>query len=72
MTFHDLYEAYPDFHIDVEREKALLEEYPRIVWQHPFYWYSTPSLMKEWFDTVLQYGWAYGKGASALAVTTST
>ena len=66
VRVHDLYEAYPDFHIDVAREQALLENYQRIVWQHPFYWYSTPALMKQWFDVVLQYGWAYGKGGSAL------
>ena len=66
VTIHDLYEAYPDFLIDVEREKSLLLDHHRIVWHHPFYWYSTPSLLKEWFDTVLEFGWAYGNGGEAL------
>ncbi len=66
VTFNDLYERYPDFHIDVEREKELLTTHDRIVWQHPFYWYSTPAIIKEWFDRVLEYGWAYGRGAHAL------
>lgn len=66
VTFHDLYEEYPDFQIDVDREKALMEAHPRIVWQHPFYWYSTPALMKEWFDVVLEYGWAFGRNGTAL------
>ena len=66
VTINDLYERYPDYHIDVEREKALMEEHSRIVWQHPLYWYSTPALMKEWFDRVLEYGWAYGKNGNAL------
>jgi len=66
ITIHDLYEEYPDFLIDVEREKSLLLDHQRIVWQHPFYWYSTPSLLKEWFDTVLEFGWAYGNGGNAL------
>ena len=66
VTVHDLYEEYPDFQIDIEREKALVEAHGRIVWQHPLYWYSTPALMKEWFDVVLEYGWAYGKGGDAL------
>ena len=26
----------------------------------PFYWYSTPALIKQWEDLVLQHGWAYG------------
>ena len=66
VVINDLYEHYPDFQIDVEREQRLLEEADRVIFQHPFYWYSTPSLMKEWFDVVLQYGWAYGDGGNAL------
>lgn len=67
LTVHDLYEAYPDFGIDVEREQRLLAEHDVIVMQHPFYWYSTPALIKEWFDLVLQHGWAYGREGNALA-----
>ena len=66
ITFHNLYEAYPDFHIDVNREQQLLQEHDIIVWQHPFYWYSSPSLLKEWIDLVLQHGFAYGKKGTAL------
>ena len=66
VTVNDLYEGYPDFHIDVPREQALVEGHERLVWQHPFYWYSTPALLKEWFDVVLQYGWAFGKDGTAL------
>jgi glutathione-regulated potassium-efflux system ancillary protein KefG len=67
ITFHDLYEIYPDFHIDVEQEKALLLNHDHLIWQHPLYWYSVPALFKEWFDLVLEYGWAYGDGGNALA-----
>jgi glutathione-regulated potassium-efflux system ancillary protein KefG len=43
----------------------LLIEHDIIVWQHPFYWYSSPAILKEWFDLVLQHGFAYGiKGRS--------
>ncbi|MBR9921036.1 MAG: NAD(P)H oxidoreductase [Bacteroidetes bacterium] len=66
VTFHDLYESYPDFHIDIDREKALLLQHDIIVWHHPFYWYSCPPLMKQWIDLVLEYGWAYGPGGTAL------
>ena len=65
-TFNDLYESYPDFDIDVPREQALLTDHDIIVFQHPFYWYSTPSIIKEWQDLVLQHGWAYGSGGDAL------
>lgn len=66
VTFNDLYEAYPDFDIRVEREQALLLEHDIIVLQHPFYWYSSPAILKEYQDLVLEHGWAYGKGGDAL------
>lgn len=66
VTLHDLYETYPDFHIDVKREQELLATHDVVVMQHPFYWYSCPSLLKEWMDAVLEYGWAYGTGGEAL------
>ena len=50
VTFHDLYETYPDFNIDVPAEQARLEAHEVIVLQHPFYWYSGPALLKEWLD----------------------
>jgi glutathione-regulated potassium-efflux system ancillary protein KefG len=66
VTVHDLYEEYPTFHIDVAREQALLVEHDVIVFQHPFYWYSVPAILKEWQDLVLEHGWAYGHGGTQL------
>ena len=37
-----------------------------IVFQHPFFWYSTPPLLKQWEDLVLEHGWAYGRQGRAL------
>lgn len=67
VTFHDLYEAYPDFDVDVRREQSQLVEHDVVVLQHPFYWYGTPPLLKQWIDLVLEHGWAYGKTGRALA-----
>ena len=67
VTLHDLYEAYPDFGIDVAREQRLLLENDLIVLQHPLFWYSTPAILKEWQDLVLEHGWAYGSDGEALA-----
>lgn len=66
VTFHDLYEAYPDLDVDVPREQALLQAHDVIVFQHPFYWYSVPPLLKQWMDLVLEHGWAYGSTGRAL------
>jgi len=67
ITFHDLYQAYPDMDIDMESEKKLLLQHDVIVFQHPFYWYSAPAIIKQWQDLVLEHGWAYGKGGTALS-----
>lgn len=57
---HQLYENYPEEIIDIEREQQLIEAYNEIIFQFPFYWFSSPPLLKKWFDEVLLYGWAYG------------
>ncbi|MED3729411.1 NAD(P)H-dependent oxidoreductase [Priestia filamentosa] len=66
VTVHRVYEAYPDEKINVEAEQRLLEKHDRIVLQFPFYWYSTPSLLKKWEDVVLAYGWAFGSNGDKL------
>lgn len=67
VTIHDLYATYPDFEIDVKREQERLLSHDLIVLQHPFYWYSSPAIIKEWQDLVLENGWAYGPGGTRLA-----
>jgi glutathione-regulated potassium-efflux system ancillary protein KefG len=66
VTICDLYEEYPDFHIEVPEQQRLLREHDVIIWQHPFFWYSAPALLKEWLDVVLEYGFAYGHEGTAL------
>ncbi|MBY6198552.1 glutathione-regulated potassium-efflux system ancillary protein KefG [Vibrio hangzhouensis] len=60
VTLRDLYALYPDFFIDVSAEHQLLLEHDVIVFQHPLYMYSCPSLLKEWIDRVLGKGFAFG------------
>lgn len=62
----NLYNTYPDFEINVKAEQQRLEAADIIILQHPMYWYSCPSLLKEWIDLVLEYGWAYGINETAL------
>jgi len=64
----DLYQEYPHWDIDVEREQRLLLQYDRIVLQFPLFWYSSPPLLKKWFDDVFTHGWAYGPGGDNLEV----
>lgn len=66
ITFHDLYEAYPDLYVNVAHEQRLLVEHDVIIWQHPFAWYSAPAIIREWQDLVLEHGFAYGDKGTAL------
>ena len=65
FTVHRLYTAYPDGKIDITREQALVEAHGGIVFQFPVYWFNCPPLLKQWFDDVLTYGWAYGSAGRA-------
>ncbi len=67
LSIRDMYELYPDFDINIPAEQEVLLAHDVIVWQHPFYWYNCPPLMKQWIDLVLEYGWAYGKDGDKLA-----
>ena len=67
VTIRYMYDLYPDFSIDIKEEQNLLEANDVIVWQHPFYWYSSPSLLKEWIDIVLEHGFAYGRYGNSLS-----
>lgn len=60
VTLVDLYALYPRFKIDVDAEQQRLLEHDVIVFQFPVFWYSTPALLKEWQDLVLEHGFAYG------------
>jgi len=61
VTVVDLYAEYPTHHIDARREQARVEAFDVIIFQHPVYWFSAPSLIKEWIDRVVTYSWALGE-----------
>ncbi|PXF30087.1 potassium transporter KefG [Pokkaliibacter plantistimulans] len=62
----DLYGEYPTFRIDVKKEQQRLLDHDVLIFQFPLYWYSTPSILKEWQDLVLEHGFAYGGKGTAL------
>ena len=66
ISFVDLYASYPRHEIDVDAEQKRLVAHDVILFQFPLFWYSTPSLLKEWIDLVFDNGFAYGKDGYAL------
>lgn len=66
VTAVDLYYEYPTFRINIDREQQRLMAHDVIVFMFPLYWYSTPAILKEWQDLVLEYGFAYGSKGKAL------
>lgn len=66
FTVHQLYQRYPDGKIDVPSEQRLVDAHQHLVLQFPVYWFNCPPLLKQWFDDVLTYGWAYGSKGNSL------
>ncbi len=66
IEVRDLYELYPDFLINIKAEQEALRRADVVIFQYPFYWYSSPSLLKEWMDIVLEEGFAFGRGGDAV------
>jgi putative NADPH-quinone reductase len=66
ITFVDLYADYPRFDINIDREQRRLLDHDVVLFQFPMFWYSPPSLVKEWQDLVLEHGFAYGAGGDKL------
>lgn len=67
VTFVDLYADYPRFDINVDVEQKRLLDHDVILFQFPLFWYSTPSILKEWQDIVLEHGFAYGADGDKLS-----
>ena len=72
LNFHpeaeidELYKLYPDFKIDVKKEQEKLLRADFIILQFPMFWYNAPALMRQWFESVLEHGFAYGSKGKAL------
>lgn len=62
----NLCELYPDFKIDAKKEQTALLHSDIVVLQFPMFWYNVPAIIKQWFDTVLEHGFAYGTDGDKL------
>lgn len=62
----DLAALYPDYRIDAAAEQQALLRHQSIVFQYPLYWYNMPAILKQYFDSVFTYGFAYGSTGDKL------
>ncbi|MFH6973286.1 NAD(P)H-dependent oxidoreductase [Neisseria sp. 23W00296] len=62
----DIAALYPDFCIDAAAEQQALTRHQTVVFQYPMYWYNMPAILKQYFDSVFTYGFAYGTGGDKL------
>lgn len=65
ITGIDLHAEYPNLIIDVQREQQRLLAHDLILFQFPLYGYSTPAILKEWQNLVLEHGFAHGADGHA-------
>ena len=62
----ELYKLYPDFKINIKKEQEKLLKADFIILQFPMFWYNAPALMRQWFEDVLEHGFAYGSKGKSL------
>ncbi|MCH4985647.1 NAD(P)H-dependent oxidoreductase [Macrococcoides goetzii] len=62
----DLYELYPDSKLDIYEEQQRLLKYDKVIFQFPFYWYSSPPWLKQYLDEVFLFNYAYGPEGTKL------
>ena len=62
----DLAALYPDYRIDAAAEQQALLRHQTVVFQYPLYWYNMPAILKQYFDSVFTYGFAYGSTGDKL------
>ncbi|WP_072998613.1 NAD(P)H-dependent oxidoreductase [Epilithonimonas mollis] len=67
VTLRDLYEDYPDFHIQPFRERKRIVEYERIIFHFPIIWFGMPPLLKLWIDEVFDMRWISENGLNILS-----
>jgi len=66
LEIRNLYNLYPDFNIDMKVEQEALLRHQTIVFQYPFYWLNITPMLKQWFDLVFEYQFAYGSKGDKL------
>ena len=60
VEIRDIMKLYPDFNIDIKAEQKALLEADTVIFQYPFWWYNMPAILKQWFDDIFCFNFAFG------------
>lgn len=59
IVYKDIKSLYSDFNFDIKKEQEDIINADKIVFQFPLYWYTAPSILKQWVDDVFAYDFAF-------------
>lgn len=59
IIYKDIKTLYGDYKFNIKKEQEDLLNVDKIVFQFPLYWYTAPSILKQWVDDVFEYDFAF-------------
>ncbi len=59
IIYKDIKSLYENFDFDVAKEQGDLVNVDKVIFQFPLYWFTAPSILKQWTDEVFTYGFAF-------------
>jgi len=59
IIYKDIKSLYKNFDFDIEKEQNDLVNVDKVVFQFPLYWFTAPSILKQWTDDVFTNGFAF-------------
>jgi len=59
IIYKDIKSLYDNFNFDVKKEQQDIIDAQKIVFQFPLYWYTAPSILKQWVDDIFAYDFAF-------------
>lgn len=66
IEIRNIHDLYPDYKVDIKAEQEALLRHQTVIFQYPVYWYNMPAILKQWFDVVFEYQFAYGSKGDKL------
>ncbi len=59
VVYKDLKSLYSDFNFNVKEEQKALLDADKIVFQFPLYWFTAPSILKQYTDDIFTHDFAF-------------